>query len=326
MKNNRLTLKICAIMSLVALAVVFGAKTAESQSTALRVIKTIRNTSVLTVQTHQYYGTDPRQILDAYIHDVPVTGGRPWVVIYHGGSWENATKDTYSAANLAQRWFNEGFNVFNAEYQPMHNADGSLYISATTGKAAAWPQMRIDTQLAVNYIKANASAFNINVNRGAAYGFSAGGHLAALNGAYYNGVKVVVSVGGVLKPDYVAVMGEKGVYSGQQATDDMRTLYGYAVALVGCPHRDWTSCGNQWATFLPNTYLSSTKPAYYVIQGADDTVVPYGTLAGFDYWLNQAGVDHRVKMVDGFGHTDAMIAPGTALWADVVAYVKAQTA
>lgn len=292
--------------------------------TATRVIRTISNTSVATVTEHQYYGTDVRQRLDAYIHDASVTGGRPWIVMWHGGSWENATKANNNS--IAQRWFNEGFNVFNAEYQPSRNADGTPYISATTGKPAAWPQMRIDTQLAVNYIKANAGTFNINVNRGAAYGFSAGGHLAALNGAYYNGVKAVVSVAGVLKPDYLAVMGEKGFYGSQDATDAMRTLYGYAVALVGCPHRDWTSCGNTWATFIPNTYLSSTRPAYYIIQGSDDPVIPAATLDGFQYWLNQYGLEHKKVMADGFQHTDAMIAPGTTLWADVVNYVKAQTA
>lgn len=324
--NRKITGAVLAVLA-TATALTSSAEAATTSApSATRIVKIIRDTATITVTEQQYYGTDPRQRLDAYIHDTTVSGGRRWVVVYHGGSWENGTKATWSAANLAQRWFDEGFNVFNAEYQPMHNANGTLYMSTTTGKPAVWPQMRSDTQLAINYIKANASTFNIDVNRGAAYGFSAGGHLAALNGAYYKGVKVVVSVSGVLKPDYLAVMGEKGVFNGQPATDSMRTLYGYAVALVGCPHRDWASCGDRWGGFLPQTYVRNGSPAYYVIQGADDPVVPAATIAGFTYWLRAAGVPHKSAVVPGFAHTDAMIAPGTALWADVVAYVKAKTA
>ena len=314
------------VMLLILVSVLIVGVAHAAAPTGTRVLRTITNTATTTVTEHQYYGSDPRQRLDAYIHDAAVSGGRAWVVVYHGGSWENATKDTGSAVNLAKRWYDEGFNVFNAEYEPTHNVDGSLYISATTGKPVTAGAMRVDTQLAINYIKANAASFNIDPERGASYGFSAGGHLAALNGAYYNSVKVVVSVSGVLKPDYLKVMGEQGYYGDQEATKDMFMLADYATILVGCPHRDWTSCGASWNAFKPDNWLKPGRPAFYVIQGADDTVVPYATLGGFTYWLRYHGIDYKSNMAAGFGHTDAMIAAGTPLWEDVVAYVKAKTA
>ena len=122
-------------------------------------------------------------------------------------------------------------------------------------------------------------------------------------------------------------MGETGSYGGQTATTQMRTLYGYLTTLVGCPHRDWTACGNSWKTVMPSTYLTlGGRPAFYVIQGADDPVIPRSTLAGFTGALSRAGLAYRSKLVTGYGHTDAMIGPSTALWSDVVAYVRAKTA
>lgn len=313
--NNRLVVKISAILTLIALTIIFGAKSAESQPSAVRVIKTISNTSVATVQTHQYYGSDPRQILDAYIHDVPVTGGRPWVVIYHGGSWENATKDTYSAANMAQRWFDEGFNVFNAEYTTPFDYAGNV-----TGKP--WPQMRIDTALAVNYIKANAAAFNINPDKGGAYGFSAGGHLAALYATYYNGVKAVMTVSAPLQPHRLRDVTRNGIWGQDEATPAMHDLVSYVYKIL-CPRPDWSGCGAVWDTFKPETYLSSTRPDHYIIQGMDDPVVPSATGAAYDYWVRAAGVHSTLVEAAGYGHTDAMIGAGTPGWATAVAWMKA---
>ena len=322
----RLTLRMTLIGALFLVQIWVITPSHAMAPTNTNIVRVIRDTSVITVTEHQYYGVDPRQRLDAYIHDAKVSGGRPWIIVWHGGSWLNATKA--STATMSQRWFDEGYNVFNAEFEPAYKADGTPYISKSYGgtKPATWPQTRIDTALAVSYIKANATQFNINPNRGGAYGFSSGGHLAALYGAYYNGVKAVMSVAGVLRPDYVAVMGETGVYGSQQATTSMRKLWGYETAMMGCVERTWTACGAKWGTFYPHKYLTSTKPAFYIVQGDTDAVIPYATLDGFAYWLGYNHLSYTKVRMTGFGHTESMLGPGTTGWEKAVAWMDAHTA
>ncbi len=313
-------------MAATSLALLFGISPAFAMTPTLtHVIKVVRSTSVITVTEHQYYGADPRQRLDAYIHVTKVAAGRPWIIVWHGGSWVNATKSATAA--MSQRWFDQGYNVFNAEYEPAYNPDGTPYISKSYGgtKPATWPQTRVDTALAVNYIKANASTFNINPNRGGAYGFSSGGHLAALYGTYYNGVKAVMSVAGVLKPDYVADMGETGAHGSESATTGMRKLWGYETAMMGCVERTWIACGAKWATFYPDKYLTSTRPAFYIVQGDSDPVIPYDTLDGFADSLSRYGLAFKKVRMVGFGHTESMLGAGTAGWSDAVAWMAAHT-
>jgi acetyl esterase/lipase len=315
-----------ALVAMLAAVAAVGISPAHAGTpTVSNMIRVLNDTAVITVTEHQYYGIDPRQRLDAYIHDARVTGGRPWIIVWHGGSWVNANKANTAA--MSQRWFNEGYNVFNAEYQPAYKADGTPYLSLSNGggKPATWPQTRVDTALAVNYIKANASAFNINANRGGAYGFSSGGHLAALYGAYYNGVQAVMSVAGVLKPDYVAVMGETGSLGSRPATTGMRKLWGYETAMMGCVERSWTACGQKWSTFYPEKYLSSTRPAYYIVQGDRDEVIPYETLDGFAYWLGYHGLTYTKVRMAGYGHTESMVGAGTTGWNNAVAWMGAHT-
>ncbi len=94
------------------------------------------------------------------------TGSKPAVVLIHGGSWASGDKSIMCAA--VRRLLRAQFAVFNINYR--------------LAPENPYPAALIDCQGAVRWIKAHASNYNIDPDRIAAWGYSAGGHLAALLG------------------------------------------------------------------------------------------------------------------------------------------------
>ncbi len=91
-------------------------------------------------------------------------GVRPAVVIYHGGGWKGGSPDTFIPQ--ARYFRDRGIKVFVATYR-----------LAKGGNTPATCLM--DAKSAMRYVRANAKRFNIDPNRIAASGGSAGAHLSA---------------------------------------------------------------------------------------------------------------------------------------------------
>jgi acetyl esterase/lipase len=266
-----------------------------------------------------HYGADARQVFDAYVDPVPLTGaGRPWVVVVHGGSWINGTKA--NTARDAAAWNAEGFAVFNIEYRRPVDAYGKIQ------PGGAWPAARIDVELAVRYVKAHAADFGIDPNRGALYGVSAGGHLAALAQAYYNSSRAVVTESGVLEPDRLRDVVRLGGKDGDQPTKEMVDLLGYEYAITGCSRPDFPECAATWKTFTPASWLTSTqRAAWYLVGGSTDPAVPAATIPSFVSTLTQYGVDSTTYIAQGEGHVPASALPGGSQWPEIVSWMHAKT-
>ena len=150
---------------------------------------------VLTVATYNYGGAaDAEQTLDAYYEKA--ASPRPWIAVIHGGSWAAGNKAASAAS--ARKFQQAGFQVFNVDYRKT-----SDYASRP---GVPWSSQRDDLLRAVNWIRAHAAQFGTVANRGAVYGFSAGGHLAMTVGLTGNGstkVRAIVSASGVLQPHRV---------------------------------------------------------------------------------------------------------------------------
>lgn len=99
----------------------------------------------------------------------PNTSSKPQIAILliHGGGWRSGDKSNHHelAAILASR----GYVVFTPAYRLSTHA---LFPAAVT-----------DLKTAIKYIRSNSPSFNIDPNKIAAVGFSAGGQLAALLGS-----------------------------------------------------------------------------------------------------------------------------------------------
>jgi len=267
------------------------------------------------IQTFSYYSDDADQNGDVYYDDSWSANSRPGIVVIHGGSWANAAKE--NSNTIANKFYNEGFVVFNINYR--------LVSDNGANKGWRWPTQRIDSALAINWLKANASKFGLNPNRVAVYGFSAGGHIAAVVGGYYNSVRAVVSCSGVLQPHRLADMSMAGT-----ATSTQVKLFGYACAALGYSYEPtWGNAGAAWNSFKPETYFGPDKPPMYVIQGDVDEAVPTATLPAIDYWLSKATQDHVAIQVPGRGHDETMLTGGYAddaeRWRDMITWLRSKT-
>ena len=124
----------------------------------------------------------------------------PGVVLIHGGagSFGKRTELSDHAAALASA----GYVVFNIDYRLLR-PDGSNQ----------WPAQLDDAQLAVRWVRANASRYNADPERICAFGHSFGGQLAALLGmrdtpegrdlplaAYSSRVACVIDIAGPVDP------------------------------------------------------------------------------------------------------------------------------
>jgi pectinesterase len=95
---------------------------------------------------------------------------RPAVLLIHGGGWRSG--DRSQQIPMAQHLADKGFVSIVAEYR--------------LSTEAFYPSAIFDLKAAVRWIRANAKAYNIDTNKIAALGCSAGGQLAALLGTTNN--------------------------------------------------------------------------------------------------------------------------------------------
>ena len=107
-------------------------------------------------------GEDYELKCDLYIPDADTP--RPVMLAIHGGAWRTGTK--FSMYRHARILANRGYAVMAINYRlaPEHK----------------WPAQIHDCKHAVRWIRKHAKKYNIDADRVYAYGYSAGGHLAAL--------------------------------------------------------------------------------------------------------------------------------------------------
>lgn len=112
-----------------------------------------------------YKKIDSRKLhLDAYYNKTKKQN--PAIVIIHGGGWKSGNKSQME--NFAIEMASKGYSCFNIEFR--------------LSPEAIYPAAIFDVKKAIQYIKKNATKFNVNPNKIAVLGCSSGGQMAALIG------------------------------------------------------------------------------------------------------------------------------------------------
>lgn len=217
-----------------------------------------------------YATQSPNQKLDLYL---PAHAKQPVPVVLwvHGGGWcTGSRKDGISGK---MRLVNHGIAVASVGYR--------------FSKEAKFPSQIYDLKAAVRYLRAHATALNIDPNRIGVWGSSAGGNMAALlgtsggvtaledlsmgNAAYSSRVNAVVDWYGpidFLKLDQEMDALHFAPYMGLRRSDAKSTQ----SRLIGAPietRPDLVAQAN------PATYASLDDPAIWIQHGTDDNVVPF---------------------------------------------------
>lgn len=216
---------------------------------------------------------------------LPVASGKPApaVLYVHGGSWIGGDKFEvgFASAELTAR----GYLVASINYRlaPQYK----------------WPAQIEDAKCAVRYLRANATTLNLDPNRIAAWGSSAGGHLAALLG---------------LTGPQAGFEG-RGGYSEQssrvQAVIDMfgptdlaayspdKLAVGIAEAVFGVRPGDPLGV---LVKASPVTYVTRDAPPFLILQGDKDDIVPFGQSQTLYDRLRSAGANATLVTVKNAGH------------------------
>lgn len=218
--------------------------------------------------------------LDAY---VPTgLGLHPGIIVIHGGAW---TEGNRSDIGHEGQWFAQrGFAAFVIDYR--------------LAPAYPYPAAVEDAQAAVRFVREHALEFGVDANRLAAFGGSAGGHIAAMLGVLGEGsrdqgsrVRVAISWSGPL--------------------DLAATIAGAPAAIrpdVESLVRTFVPCGGAGCTAIlrdasPIAHVDQSDAAIFMANSAFEAT-SIGQARVMARALRLAGVPYRLAEVPGTAHAE----------------------
>ena len=244
-----------------------------------------------------------RRSLDIYL---PNEGDGPYPVIVDifGGGWFFGNKSSHKlepALNLLKR----GFAVVSINY--------------SLSSQEKFPVPVYETKAAIRYVRAHAAEYQLDPNRIALLGESAGAHMATycavtsachlMQGENWPNMDVSDAVQAVIAVYCPTDIGlSKEMFTVQQALTGMPALvqeYGEADSpegtyIGGAPREK----ADAYFAANPENFLSKNCPPHLFLHGSCDQVVPIvGTMAYAAMMMHQIGEENvRFQVVDGGRH------------------------
>jgi acetyl esterase/lipase len=225
-------------------------------------------------------------------------GPHPVVLMIHGGCWQKSIADrtlmNWAADDLRKR----GMAVWNIEYRGVDEPGGG------------YPGTFTDVARAADALRTQAPTYNLDLNNVAAFGHSAGGHLALwLAGRANLPANSPTRMENPLPLVGVVNAGGLADLAGSRNVTDRSCLADIYARLVGGIS---TARGN---------VLSDTSPAELLplrvrqvsVNGHRDRIAPPVLGENWARKAKAAGDDATVEVVLDTGHVE-LIAPGTNAW------------
>lgn len=225
----------------------------------------------------------PRQKLDLYLPQNPDDKNLPLLIWVHGGAFCMGDKGEWIGAQLA--YLARGSAVASINYR--------------LSQDAIFPAQIEDCKAAVRWLRANAAQYHLDPIRFAAWGASAGGHLAAMLGTAGN--ENEFDVGENLdQSSRVQVVVD---YFGPTDLSHLRSVSLEAGSvesrLIGCAIRDNPDKAGRAS---PVTYVTKDAPPFLIVHGDADPIVPYSQSQRLESALENAGVPVIFYTVKGGRH------------------------
>ena len=231
-----------------------------------------------------------RHLLDLYLPEAPSEKPRPLVVYIHGGGWENGNKD------------NAGFLFALMKDKPFVGAS----INYRLTDQGPWPAQIHDCKAAIRWLRGHAKEYNIDPEKVAVFGISAGGHLVSMLGVtggekdlegtlgkYADQSTRVTCVLDFCGPSNFLTFSNKGSII---TPDDPKS----AIAkLVGGPLKDHQDAGKNAS---PVNHITSDDPPFLIIHGDKDTLVPLAQAQEFHDALETAKIPATMLTGTGGAH------------------------
>jgi acetyl esterase/lipase len=261
--------------------------------------QTCQTFSGLTFATYQDSAGQTQQLKLELLVPTGVAAPVPVVVWIHGGGWISGSRLPIPSgvSALCAR----GYAVASIDYR--------------YSDVAIWPAQIQDCRGAVRWLRAQASTYNLDPNRFAAWGASAGGQLASMLGT--SGGEGTVRIGNVAIDLEGSVGGNTGYSSRVQAVvdwfgqSDFLQMYFYPSIQDHNAHfspeskliGDWIQKNPELAaTANPISYASPDDPPFLIMHGTVDDTVPFNQSELLVDALRAQGVRVTWEPVAGAGH------------------------
>jgi acetyl esterase/lipase len=220
----------------------------------------------------------------------------PVVVFLHGGGWRLGSRHAAGPAYRGmsptpfERVAQAGIAVASVDYR-------------LSGEAT-WPAQLHDAKAAVRWLRARAGDLGIDPQRIAAWGESAGGHLAALLG--------LTSEDAALEGD-VGITGTSSDVSAVVAWYSPTDLVGFAADVDADPMDPATreaqllggpvpTVPERAAQASPITHVSADAPPFLLLHGAADRFIPCGQSERLFEALVEAGAEAELLVYEDADH------------------------
>lgn len=215
---------------------------------------------------------------DLYLPGTP--GLRPGVLLIHGGGWEGPDRRE-QMASIAERLVQRGYVVMNASYR--------------FAPEYRYPAPVEDLHQALRWLRSQATAFGLREDRIAAFGYSAGGHLAEMLGV--TGSEPAIRV--------------QAVVAGGAPSDLRKYAGGRLVPqFLGGSQAEVPQA---FADASPITRVAAGQPPVFLYHGGWDQLVPYDHATDYRTALEAAGIPGELFTLQGRGHITAFLTDGAAI-------------
>ncbi|MES2598310.1 MAG: alpha/beta hydrolase [Verrucomicrobiota bacterium] len=235
---------------------------------------------------------NPKQRVDLYLpkerkSDKPL----PVVALIHGGGWVNGDRIGYAA--LAVQLARTGdFAAVGVGYR--------------LTKEAHWPEQIHDCKAAIRWIRAHAKEYNLDPDRIAVWGSSAGGHLSSLLGTSGD----VKELEGTLGPHtqfssrVQAVVNQCGPEDFTQALmyDKEGKPNPKDDAVIGLLGGTYEEKHDEAVAASPVTYVTKDDPPFITFHGTADQRVSWRHAETIHAALQKAGVPSLLVPITDGGH------------------------
>lgn len=234
----------------------------------------------------------------------------PAVIVCPGGSyfWLDMKTEGRGVATWLQA---NGISAFVLEYR-VGGIPAFITHYRLIARGNRYPDMLQDVQRSIQLIRENASQYGVSPDKVGVMGFSAGGHLAAMSGLFFDsdflgleGIKPTVS----LKPNFIA------------------PIYPVVSLVDKCTHkrsrRGMLGEGMQISKQMKDSlslerHVRHDMPPVFLVNCKDDPTVKYRNSELLDSAMTAMGVPHRYIQYStgghGFGANPEKAGPEAIAW------------
>lgn len=191
-------------------------------------------------------------------------GRRPAVIILPGGGYIAAAPS--EGEPVGERFAQMGYAAFVLKYSTMYS--DFEHTSGEPNRRTMFPGPIVQVGSAIKYLRANAESLGVDENKIAVMGFSAGGHLAATFGNYWNSPHVysgIVSDPGIIRPNATVLC-----YAVTRLRKVRGSSMNKAIFLCG----DEKPSDEQLRMYSPVNNVGEQTPPTFLWHSAADTDVP----------------------------------------------------